>query len=142
MFSEGNDVSVSLPTGYGKSQIVQNQAAPVIDRLSLLEETIHYIYCAASQSSQRRQGSLYILMYLGQEDCLPSTFGLIANDAAKLLSKSFLFLAAILSTEERVAVRLQRNYLLKKSVKTMIFCGKLNFFRRPWYCIQMRTETA
>ena len=65
-------------------------------------------------------------MYLGQEDCPPSTFGLLANDAAELLSKSFLFLAAILSTEERVALssRLQRNYLLKKSVKTMRFCGK------------------
>ena len=46
MFFEGNDVSVSLPTGYGKSIIYQ--AAPVIDRLSLLKETGHYIYCAAS----------------------------------------------------------------------------------------------
>ena len=46
MFFEGNDVSVSLPTGYGKSIIYQ--AAPVIDRLSFLEETGHYIYCAAS----------------------------------------------------------------------------------------------
>ena len=45
MFFEGNDVSVSLLTGYGKSPIYQ--AAPVIDRLSLLEETGHYIYCAA-----------------------------------------------------------------------------------------------
>ena len=33
MFFEGNDVSVSLLTGYGKSPIYQ--AAPVIDRLSL-----------------------------------------------------------------------------------------------------------
>ena len=46
MFSKGNDVAVSLLTGYGKSPIYQ--AAPVIDRLSLLEETGHYIYCAAS----------------------------------------------------------------------------------------------
>ena len=46
MFFEGNDVSVSLPTGYGKSIIYQ--AAPVIDRLSLLEETVHYIHCAVS----------------------------------------------------------------------------------------------
>lgn len=46
MFFEGNDVSVSLPTGYGKSIIYQ--AAPVIDRLSLLEETGHYIHCAVS----------------------------------------------------------------------------------------------
>ena len=45
MFFEGNDISVSLPTGYGKSIIYQ--AAPVIDRLSLLEETGHSIYCAA-----------------------------------------------------------------------------------------------
>ena len=68
-------------------------------------------------------------MYLGQEDCPPSTFGLMANDATKLLSKSFLFLAAILSTEERVALRLQRNYLLNKSLKTVRFCGKWsNFF--------------
>ena len=71
-------------------------------------------------------------MCLSQEDCPPLTFGLIANDTAKLFSKSFLFLAAILSTEERVALRLQRNYLLKKSVKTVRFCGKWsNFFRRP-----------
>ena len=40
-------------------------------------------------------------MCLSQEDCPPSTFGLIADDTAKLLSKSFLFLAAILSTESR-----------------------------------------
>ena len=46
MFFEANDVSVSLLTGYGKSPIYQ--AAPVIDGLSLLEETGHYIYCAAS----------------------------------------------------------------------------------------------
>ena len=59
MFFEGNDVSVSLPTGYGKSIIYQ--AAPVIDRLSFLEETGHYIYCAASYSSHRRPGSLYVL---------------------------------------------------------------------------------
>ena len=45
MFFEGNDVSVSLPTGYGKSLIYQ--AAPVIDRLSSLDESGHYIYCAA-----------------------------------------------------------------------------------------------
>ena len=32
MFFEVNDVSVSLPTGYGKSSIYQ--AAPVVDRLS------------------------------------------------------------------------------------------------------------
>ena len=56
MFFEGNDVFVSLPTGYGKSLIYQ--AAPVIDRLSSLDESGHYIYCAARQSSQRRPGAL------------------------------------------------------------------------------------
>ena len=45
MFFEGNDASVSLPTGYGKSLIYQ--AAPVIDRLSSLDESGHYINCAA-----------------------------------------------------------------------------------------------
>ena len=45
MFFEGNDVFVSLPTGYGKSLL--HQAAPVIDRLSSLDESGHYIYCAA-----------------------------------------------------------------------------------------------
>ena len=46
MFFEGNDVSVSLPTGNGKSLIYQ--AAPgVIDGLSPPKETGHYIYCAA-----------------------------------------------------------------------------------------------
>ena len=39
VFFEGNDVSVSLPTGYGKS--VMYQAALVIDRLSSPEETGH-----------------------------------------------------------------------------------------------------
>ena len=45
MFFEGNDVSVSLPTCYGKSLLYQ--AEPVIDHLSSPEETGHYIYCAA-----------------------------------------------------------------------------------------------
>ena len=44
MFFKGNDVSVSLPIGYGKSLLYQ--AAPVIDRLSSLEESGHYISCA------------------------------------------------------------------------------------------------
>ena len=35
---------VSLPIGYGKSLLYQ--AAPVIDRLSSLEESGHYISCA------------------------------------------------------------------------------------------------
>ena len=46
MFFEGNDISVSLPTGYVKSLI--HQAAPAIDRLSPLEETGHYNFCAAN----------------------------------------------------------------------------------------------
>ena len=50
MFLEGKDVSVSISTRYGKSLL--HQAAPVIDRLSSLEETGHYIYCAARQNSQ------------------------------------------------------------------------------------------
>ena len=45
MFFEGNDVSVSSPTGHWKSLIYH--AAPVIDRLSSLQETRHYVYCAA-----------------------------------------------------------------------------------------------
>ena len=44
MFFKGNDVSVSLPIGYGKSLLYQ--AAPVIDRLSSLEESGHYFSCA------------------------------------------------------------------------------------------------
>ena len=56
MFFEDNDVSVSLPTGYGKSLICQ--AALVIDCLSSLEETGHHIFCAACQSSHRRPGAL------------------------------------------------------------------------------------
>ena len=56
MFFEGNDVSVSLPTGYGKSIVYQ--AAQVIDRLSSLKETGHYIYCAARLNSHRRPGAL------------------------------------------------------------------------------------
>ena len=43
--TEGKDVSVSLSTRYRKSLL--HQAAPVIDRLSSLEETGHDIYCAA-----------------------------------------------------------------------------------------------
>ena len=45
-FFVGKDVSVLLPTGYGKSLI--NQAAPVMDRLSSLEETGYNIYFASS----------------------------------------------------------------------------------------------
>ena len=45
MFLEGNDVSISLSIGYEKSLIYQ--AAPVTDHLSSLEETGHYVYCAA-----------------------------------------------------------------------------------------------
>ena len=44
-FFVGKDVSVLLPTGYGKSLI--NQAAPVMDRLSSLEETGYNIYFAS-----------------------------------------------------------------------------------------------
>ena len=45
MFLEGNDVSVSLLTGYRKSFIYQG--GPVIDRLSPLEESGHCINYAA-----------------------------------------------------------------------------------------------
>ena len=45
MFFEGNDVSVSLLTGYRKSLIYQG--VPVIDRLSPLEESGHCINYAA-----------------------------------------------------------------------------------------------
>ena len=45
MFVEGKDVSVSLSTRCRK--FLLHQAAPVIDRLSSLEETGHDIYCAA-----------------------------------------------------------------------------------------------
>ena len=39
--------------------------------------------------------------------------------------------------------RLQRNYISQKSLKSLRFCGKWsNSFRRPWYCLQMQTETA
>ena len=43
---------------------------------------------------------LKLLMDLGQEDCPPSTFGLFANDAAKLIHYSNLFLSVILSTKK------------------------------------------
>ena len=58
MFFEGNGVSISLPTGFGKSLI--HYAAPVIDRLSspkkpvaifivppfkaLIEDQVHYLH--------------------------------------------------------------------------------------------------
>ena len=45
MFFEGNDVSISLLAGYGKSFLYQ--AVPMIDRLSSLGESGHYIYYAA-----------------------------------------------------------------------------------------------
>ena len=45
MFLEGIDVSISLPTGYGKSLIYQ--PTPVIDHLSSKEGTGRYIYGAA-----------------------------------------------------------------------------------------------
>ena len=45
VFFVGSDVSVSLPTGYGKSLIYQ--PTPVIDHLSSQEGTGRYIYGAA-----------------------------------------------------------------------------------------------
>ena len=68
MFFKGNDVSVSLPIGYGKSLLYQ--AAPVIDRLSSLEESGHNISCA-SVKALTGDYVHYILMYLGQEECPP-----------------------------------------------------------------------
>ena len=83
IFFQSNDISVSLPTGYGKSSIYQ--AAPLIDRLSSLEETGLYIYCAARRSLKLSQKTrCTILMYLCQEDCPPKTFGLFANGAVRL----------------------------------------------------------
>ena len=43
-FFESNDVFFLLPNAYEKSLLYQ--AAPVIDRLSSLEESGHNIYCA------------------------------------------------------------------------------------------------
>ena len=84
MFFEGNDVSVSLPTGYGKSLIYQT--APMINRLSSEEETGHYncLLCRLLKLSWKARCT--ISMELGQEDCPPSTFGLFANIATKLLN--------------------------------------------------------
>ena len=45
MFYDGNEVSVSLPISYEKSLIYK--AAPLIDRVSSLVETGHFIYCIA-----------------------------------------------------------------------------------------------
>ena len=42
IFFEGNDVSLSLPAGYGKSLL--HQVASVIDHLSSLGEGGHYIF--------------------------------------------------------------------------------------------------
>ena len=49
------------------------------------------LFTACSHTAHyRRNPLLYLLctisMYLGQEDCPPSTFGLFANGAAKLLN--------------------------------------------------------
>lgn len=46
MFFEDNNVSVLLPTAYGRSLVYQ--ATPIIDLVSPREETDHYIYCTAS----------------------------------------------------------------------------------------------
>ena len=55
IFFEGNDVSLSLPAGYGKSLL--HQVASVIDHLSSLGEGGHYIFYFF-YSSQRRPGAL------------------------------------------------------------------------------------
>ena len=74
-----------------------------------------------------------ILKYFDQEDCPPLTFGLFAK-ACCFLQRFFRL---------RKELHLRRNYLLKKSAETLRFCGKWsNFFRRPWYCLQMQAETA
>ena len=55
-----------------------------------------------------------ILKYFDQEDCPPLTFGLFAK-ACCFLQRFFRL---------RKELRLRRNYLLKKSVETLRFCGK------------------
>ena len=61
------------------------QAVPVIDHLSSLEENLPLclLRCPLKLSQKTR---CTVLMYLGQEDCSPSTFGLFANGAEKLLN--------------------------------------------------------
>ena len=61
------------------------QAVPVIDHLSSQEEnwSLCLLCCPLKLSLKTR---CTILMYLGQEDCPPSKFGLFVNGAVKLLT--------------------------------------------------------
>ena len=115
-------VSISLPTGYGKwLWKIYDISSNASDRSPFFSRRSRslYLLCRSLKLSQKTRCT--ILMYLGQEDCPPSTFGLFANHATKLLNLSCLFLAAILLTEKRVALssRLQRNYLFKKYLKNL-----------------------
>ena len=80
IFFEGNDVSLSLPTGYGKSLLYQ--AASVIGHLSSLGESGHYF--SMPPVKVLREDQVHYLNALGQEGCPPSTFGLFANGAVKV----------------------------------------------------------
>ena len=87
MFSEGNDVSFSYPNWPRKSLIYQ--AAPVIDASFQFStgnrnKMVTKFLCRPLKLSQMTRCT--ILAYLGQEDGPPTTFGLFANDAAKLLN--------------------------------------------------------
>ena len=88
VFFVGSDVSVSLPTGYGKSLISTNASdrSPIFSR----RNRSLYLWCRPLKLSQMTRCT--ILMYLGQEDCLPSTCGLFTNGAAKLLNRASCFL--------------------------------------------------
>ena len=62
IFFEDNDVSLSLPTGYGKSLLYQ--AASVMDHLSSLGESGHYFLCRPLKFSEKTRCT--ILMHLAK----------------------------------------------------------------------------
>ena len=88
------------------------------------------------------KGQEHYLNGLGQEDCLP----LQLSVSLRTVLRCYLIKASCLLQrffQFALSSRLQRNYLLKKSINTLRFCGKWsNFFRRPWHYLQMQAETS
>ena len=122
---------------------ILNISSSASDRSSLFfrrNRSLYFLYNTLKLSQKTR---CTILMCLGQEDCSPSILGLFAYCAAKLLKKLVVSCSDSFDWEIiALSSRPQRNYLLKKSVKTLRFCGKWsNFYRRPRRCLQMQAET-
>ena len=140
IFFEGNDVSLSLPTGYGKSLLYQ--AASVVDHLSSLGESGHYFFMPPVKVL--REDQVHYLNALGPRGLSAFNFRSLCERCCEGKLKPVVSCSDFFDFR-RVALssRLHRNYLSRKPLKSLRLCGKWSTsFRRPWHCLQMQAETA